>query len=196
MSYGVRYESEFSNPSVEVLIDEVMLRNKIAEIGRSITRDYAGRTPHLICVLKGAVVFLSELIRAIDLPVTMDFIAVSSYGDATRSSGEVKIVKDLDTSPAGRDVILVEDILDTGLTLNYLLNNIRARDVKSVCVAVLLNKPSRRVVDVDVAYKGFDIPDAFVVGFGLDCVERYRNMPYVAVLKKTDKIWPDGAIPK
>jgi hypoxanthine phosphoribosyltransferase len=191
MSYAVGDQSEFQSAAVEVLIDEVTLKKKIAEIGAAITRDYAGRVPHLVCVLKGAVVFLSELVRTIDLPVTLDFIAVSSYGDATQTSGEVKIVKDLDTSPAGRDVILVEDILDTGLTLNYLLNNIRVREVNSVCVAVLLNKPARRVVDVEVAYKGFDIPDAFVVGYGLDCAERYRNLPYVAVLKKINRTWPE-----
>jgi hypoxanthine phosphoribosyltransferase len=183
MSVGVAFQSEFHSPAVEVLIDEVTIRQKIKEMGAAITRDYAGRTPHLICVLKGAVVFMSELARAIDLPVTVDFIAVSSYGAATKTSGEVKLVKDLDTSPAGRDVIVVEDILDTGLTLNYLLNNMRTRGANSVCVAVLLNKPSRRVVDVDVTYKGFDIPDAFVVGYGLDCAERYRNLPYVGVLK-------------
>jgi len=196
MSYGVGYQSEFQNSAVEVLIDEVTLKKKIAEIGAAITRDYAGRVPHLVCVLKGAVVFLSELVRTIDLPVTLDFIAVSSYGDATQTSGEVKIVKDLDASPAGRDVILVEDILDTGLTLNYLLNNIRVREVNSVCVAVLLNKPTRRMVDVEVAYNGFDIPDAFVVGYGLDCAERYRNLPYVAVLKKTNQTWPEGLVTK
>ncbi len=189
MSYAVGCQSEFDHSTLETLIDEVSLKKKIAEIGAAITRDYAGRVPHLVCVLKGAVVFLSELVRTIDLPVTLDFIAVSSYGDATKTSGEVKLVKDLDTSPAGRDVILVEDILDTGLTLNYLLNNIRGRDAASVCVAVLLNKPSRRVVNVEVAYKGFDIPDAFVVGYGLDCAERYRNLPYVAVLKKEGEIW-------
>ena len=192
MSDRVEPQSEFYSAALEVLIDEESLRTKIAEIGAAITRDYAGRIPHLICVLKGAVVFLSQLVRYIDLPVTLDFIAVSSYGDATKTSGEVKIVKDLDASPAGRDVILVEDILDTGLTLNYLLNNIHARDVKSVCVAALLNKPSRRIVEVDLAYKGFDIPDAFVVGFGLDCAERYRNLPYVATLKASGKIWPEG----
>lgn len=196
MSYAVGYQSEFQNAAVEVLIDEVTLKKKIAEIGAAITRDYAGRVPHLVCVLKGAVVFLSELVRTIDLPVTLDFIAVSSYGDATQTSGEVKIVKDLDTSPAGRDVILVEDILDTGLTLNYLLNNIRMREVNSVCVAVLLNKPARRVVDVEVTYNGFNIPDAFVVGYGLDCAERYRNLPYVAVLKKTNQTWPEGVMIK
>lgn len=183
MSVGVAHQSEFHNPAIEVLIDEATIRQKIKEMGAAITRDYAGRTPHLICVLKGAVVFMSELARAIDLPVTIDFIAVSSYGVATETSGEVRLVKDLDASPAGRDVIVVEDILDTGLTLNYLLNNMRTRGVKSVCVAVLLNKPSRRIVEVDITYKGFDIPDAFVVGFGLDCGERYRNLPYIGVLK-------------
>lgn len=195
MSYAAGHQSEFHSPAVEMLIDEVTLKNKIREIGAAITRDYAGRVPHLICVLKGAVVFLSELVRTIDLPLTLDFIAVSSYGDATQTSGEVRIVKDLDASPAGRDVILVEDILDTGLTLNYLLNNIRMREVNSVCVAVLLNKPARRLVEVEVAYKGFDIPDAFVVGYGLDCAERYRNLPYVAVLKQTNQTWPKEILP-
>jgi hypoxanthine phosphoribosyltransferase len=184
MSYqAARQQSELNNPDVEVLIDEATLRNKIAEMGAAITCDYAGRVPHLICVLRGAVVFLAELMQNIDLPITVDFIAVSSYGDATKTSGEVKIVKDLDVSPAGRDVILVEDILDTGLTLNYLLNNIRSRGAKSIAIAALLSKPARHIVQVDVAYKGFDIPDKFVVGFGLDYAQRYRNLPYVAVLK-------------
>jgi hypoxanthine phosphoribosyltransferase len=175
--------SEFQNPDIEVLIDEATLKRRIAELGAEITRDYAGKTPHLVCVLKGAVVFLAELIRHIDLPVTLDFIAVSSYGDATKTSGEVRIVKDLDESLAGRDVLLVEDILDTGLTLNYLRNNFLSRGVKSLRIATLLNKPSRRLVEVPIAYKGFDIPDAFVVGFGLDYAQRYRNLPFVAVLK-------------
>jgi hypoxanthine phosphoribosyltransferase len=189
MSYqAARQQSELNNPDVEVLIDEATLRNKIAEMGAAITRDYAGRVPHLICVLRGAVVFLAELMQNIDLPITVDFIAVSSYGDATKTSGEVKIVKDLDVSPAGRDVILVEDILDTGLTLNYLLNNIRSRGAKSIAIAALLSKPARHIVQVDVAYKGFDIPDKFVVGFGLDYAQRYRNLPYVAVLKNAGAV--------
>jgi hypoxanthine phosphoribosyltransferase len=175
--------SEFESPELEVLIDEATLKNRIAEMGAEITRDYAGRTPHLVGVLKGAVVFLAELMRHIDLPVTLDFIAVSSYGRSTRTSGEVRIVKDLDESLADRDVLVVEDILDTGLTLNYLLTNFRSRDVRSVGIVTLLNKPSRRQIEVEVAYKGFDIPDAFVVGFGLDYAERYRNLPFVAILK-------------
>lgn len=194
MSHHVTRSSEFHHPNLDVLIEEATLKARIAELGAAITRDYAGRVPHLICVLKGAVVFLSELMRTIDLPVTIDFIAVSSYGDATRTSGEVRIVKDLDTSPAGRDVILVEDILDTGLTLNYLLSNLRARNVHSICVAALLNKPARRLVDVEVAYKGFDIPNEFVVGFGLDCAQRFRNLPYVAVLKQPNQVWPEGTV--
>jgi len=187
MSRQPPYASEFSSPDLEVLIDEATLRKRIAEMGAEITRDYAGRRPHLVCVLKGAVVFLSELMHHIDLPVTVDFIAVSSYGDATKTSGEVRIIKDLDESPAGRDVLLVEDILDTGLTLNYLLTNLRSREVNSVRIATLLNKPSRRKVEVEVAYKGFDIPDAFVVGFGLDCAQRYRNLPFIAVVKNPTK---------
>jgi hypoxanthine phosphoribosyltransferase len=190
MSYQAARQSEINNPNLEVLIDEASLKNRIAEMGAAITRDYAGRTPHLVCVLRGAVIFLAELMRNIDLPVTIDFIAVSSYGDATKTSGEVKIVKDLDASPAGRDVILVEDILDTGLTLNYLLNNIRSRGVKSIAIATLLSKPARHQVKVDVAYQGFDIPDSFVVGFGLDCAQRYRNLPYVAVVKDASAVWP------
>jgi hypoxanthine phosphoribosyltransferase len=177
--------SEFNSSDIEVLIDEATLKKRIAEMGAEITRDYAGGRPHLVAVLRGAVVFMSELIRTIDLPMTMDFIAVSSYGSSTKTSGEVRIVKDLDESLAGRDVLLVEDILDTGLTLNYLLTNFRSRDVKSVRIVTLLNKPSRRKVEVEVAYSGFDIPDAFVVGFGLDYAERYRNLPFVAVLKNS-----------
>jgi hypoxanthine phosphoribosyltransferase len=175
--------SEFHNPDIEVLIDEATLKRRIAELGAEITRDYAGTTPHLVCVLKGAVVFLAELIRHIDLPLTLDFIAVSSYGTATKTSGEVRIIKDLDESLAGRDVLLVEDILDTGLTLNYLRNNFLSRGVKSLRIVTLLNKPARRIVEVPISYKGFDIPDAFVVGFGLDYAQRYRNLPFIAVLK-------------
>ncbi len=182
--------SEFYNPDLEVLIDEATLKRRIAELGAEITRDYAGTTPHLVCVLKGAVVFLAELIRHIDLPITLDFIAVSSYGNATRTSGEVRIVKDLDESLAGRDVLLVEDILDTGLTLSYLMNNFRSRGVKSLRIVTLLNKPSRRLVEVPIAYKGFDIPDAFVVGFGLDYAQRYRNLPFIAVLKNISVVDP------
>ncbi|MBI4468393.1 MAG: hypoxanthine phosphoribosyltransferase [Acidobacteria bacterium] len=168
---------------MECLISAERIQARVAEIGRQIARDYAGKEPHLVCVLKGAVVFLSELMRHIDLPLTVDFIAVSSYGSATKTSGEVKILKDLDTSPAERDMIVVEDILDTGLTLNYLVNYFKSRGVRSLRVATLLNKPSRRLVQVEADYIGFEIPDAFVVGYGLDAVQRYRNLPYVAVLR-------------
>ncbi len=182
MAQAEQQVSEFSGAQLDCLLDAPTIRNRIQEMGKEITRDYAGKQPHLICVLKGAVVFLSELMRNIDLPISVDFIAVSSYGNATKTSGEVKIVKDLDSSLAGRDVLVVEDILDTGLTLTYLINNFKSRGVESVRIAALLNKPSRRLIEVDLAYKGFDIPDAFVVGFGLDAAQRFRNLPYVAVL--------------
>lgn len=176
-------ESEFKNASLEVLIPADVLQARIREMGAEIAKDYTGKTPLLICVLKGAMVFMADLIRAIDLPLTIDFIAVSSYGSGTRSTGEVRIVKDLDHPLEGHDVIFVEDILDTGLTLSYLLDTFRARGVASVKLAALLNKPERRNVEVHLDYKGFDIPDEFVVGYGLDYNERYRNLPYIGVVK-------------
>jgi hypoxanthine phosphoribosyltransferase len=175
--------SEFTHPNLEILIPADVLQARIKEMGAAIARDYAGRKPELICVLKGAVMFMSDLMRAIDLDLTIDFIAVSSYGTGTRSTGEVRIVKDLDEPLEGRHIILVEDILDTGLTLSYLVSNFRSRGATSVRIATLLNKPSRRRIEVDVAYKGFDIPDDFVVGYGLDYAERYRNLPYIGVVR-------------
>ncbi|MCW5970154.1 MAG: hypoxanthine phosphoribosyltransferase [Blastocatellales bacterium] len=175
--------SEFNNPKLEILISTDQLNERVREMGAQITRDYAGRNPELICVLKGAMVFMSDLVRAIDLPLSMDFIAVSSYGKGMNTSGEVKIVKDLDEPLEGRNIILVEDILDTGLTLNYLSNNFRSRGASSIAIATLLNKPDRRKVDVEVSYQGFEIPDKFVVGYGLDYAERYRNLPFIAVVK-------------
>ena len=175
--------SEFNHPTLETLIPADVLQARIKEMGAEIARDYAGRKPELICVLKGAVMFMSDLMRAIDLDLTIDFIAVSSYGSGTRSTGEVRIVKDLDEPLEGRHIILVEDILDTGLTLSYLVSNFRSRGATSVRIATLLNKPSRRRSEVDVAYKGFDIPDEFVVGYGLDYAERYRNLPYIGVVR-------------
>jgi hypoxanthine phosphoribosyltransferase len=174
--------SEFANPKLEVLISAESLQSCVREMGAQITRDYAGRRPELICVLKGAMVFMSDLVRAIDLPLTMDFIAVSSYGKGMNTTGEVKIVKDLDEPLEGRDIILVEDILDTGLTLGYLVRSFISRGATSVKIATLLNKPERRKVDVEVSYQGFEIPDKFVVGYGLDFAERYRNLPFIAVL--------------
>lgn len=183
MSNEAAQVSEFTSPDLEVLISSEDIQAKIREMGAQIAKDYAGRRPELICVLKGAMVFMSDLIRAIDLPLTIDFIAVSSYGKGTNTSGEVKIVKDLDEPLEGRDILLVEDILDTGLTLAYLMRSFRSRGATSVRIVTLLNKPDRRRADVEVAYQGFEIPDKFVVGYGLDYGERYRNLPFIAVVK-------------
>ena len=175
--------TEFNNPKLDIMITAEQLQDRIREIGAEITRDYAGRRPELICVLKGAIVFMSDLMRAIDLNLTIDFIAVSSYGKGANSTGEVKILKDLDEPLEGRDIILVEDILDTGLTLSYLAQNFRARGATSIKIVALLNKPERRKVDVTPDYVGFEIPDKFVVGYGLDFDERYRNLPYIGVVR-------------
>ena len=173
-----------SSPKSELtpLLPHEQIQQRIAEMGAQITRDYAGRSVHLIGILKGACIFLSDLARAIELPVSVDFIAVSSYGKGTNTTGEVRITKDLDTSIEGLDVIVVEDIVDTGLTLNYLRNLLESRGPRSLKIATLLDKPSRRLQAVDVEYTGFVIPNAFVVGFGLDYAERYRNLRDVCVL--------------
>ncbi len=175
--------SEFNNPNLEPLLTGVQIQTRISELGAQIARDYAGRNPLLLGVLKGGFVFMSDLVRAIDLKLGVEFMAISSYGASTRSSGEVKIVKDLDVPIEGRDLIVVEDIVDTGLTLSYLLANLASRGAASVKLAALLNKQERRLREVKIDYLGFDIPDAFVVGYGLDFTERYRNLPYIAVLK-------------
>jgi hypoxanthine phosphoribosyltransferase len=184
MSSGHDSRSEFNNPNLEILITADQLQKRIREMGKEITRDYANRRLELICVLKGAMLFMSDLMRAIDLNLSIDFIAVSSYGKGKNSTGEVRIVKDLDEPLEGRDIILVEDILDTGLTLNYLANNFRSRGAKSIRIATLLNKPERRRIAVTPDYCGFTIPDKFVVGYGLDYSERYRNLPYIGVVKE------------
>ena len=181
-----RAMSEFSNPNLEMLISTEAIQNRIRELGADIARDYAGRNPLLIGVLKGACTFLSDLMRAIDMPVAIEFIAISSYGSAMRTSGEVRIVKDLDVPIEGRDILVVEDIVDTGLTLSYLMANLVSRGASSVKLAALLDKWERRERDVDIDYLGFKIPDAFVVGYGLDFAERYRNLPYIAVLKNPE----------
>ena len=172
--------------SLSVLIPADRIAARVAELGAQITRDYAAedRVPHLICVLKGGCMFLSDLMRAVELPVTVDFIAVSSYGEKTSSSGEVRVTKDLDQSLDGRDVLFVEDIVDTGLTLSYLVDSFRRRGARSVRVATLLDKAGRRRVDVPLDYVGFEIPDEFVVGYGLDYAERYRNLAYIGVVRK------------
>ena len=178
--------SEFTNPNLEPLFTAEQIQTRIAELGAEIASDYAGRNPLLVGILKGAVVFISDLMRAIDLRLGMEFMAISSYGSSTRTSGEVKIVKDLDVAVEGRDILVVEDIVDTGLTLSYLLPNLYARGAQSVKLAALLDKWERREREVKIDYLGFKIPDAFVVGYGLDFAERYRNLPYIAVLKDPD----------
>ena len=175
--------SEFSNPNLQPLITSGRIQERVAQMGAEIARDYAGRDPLLIGVLKGACLFLSDLVPAADLRLGVEFIAISSYGAGTRSSGEVKIVKDLDVPIEGRDILVVEDIVDTGLTLSYLLSNLRARGAQSVKLAALLDKHERRLRDVPIDYLGFKIPDAFVVGYGLDFAERYRNLPFIGILK-------------
>ena len=166
---------------MKVLFSHEAIQARIQEMGREIAQDYAGREPHLVGVLKGAFTFLSDLTRAIDLPMTLDFIAVSSYGATTKTSGEVRLIKDLDQGLDGRDLLVVEDIVDTGLTLNYLLNLLRARGPRTLKVVTLLSKPSRRLVQIPVDYVGFTIDDHFVVGYGLDFNEKYRNLKDIVV---------------
>jgi hypoxanthine phosphoribosyltransferase len=166
---------------MKVLLSHDVIQGRVREMGAEITRDYAGREPHLVGVLKGALPFMVDLMRCIDLSVTLDYIAVSSYGAATKTSGEVKLVKDLDQGLEGRDLLVVEDIVDTGLTLNYLMNVLRARGPRTLKVAALLSKPSRRLVETPVDYTGFSIEDKFVVGYGLDYNEKHRNLRDIMV---------------
>lgn len=162
-----------------VQLDESAIQRRVRELGAAIRRDYQGVDLHLICVLNGAFIFMADLVRAIDLPLTVDFLSVSSYGASRESSGEVRLVKDLEQSLLDRHVIIVEDIIDSGLTMQYLLSYLRGRKPASVKVATLLSKPSRRKVEVQVDYLGFTIPDAFVYGYGLDVDHRLRNLPFV-----------------
>src|SRR5262245_31724623 len=166
---------------MKVLLPYDQIQERIREMGKEIAADYAGREPHLVGVLKGACTFMTDLAQSIDLPLTLDYIAVSSYGAATKTSGEVKLVKDLDQGLDGRDLLVVEDIVDTGLTLNYLLNVLRARGPRTLKVACLLSKPSRRLVEIPVDYVGFTIEDRFVVGYGLDYNEKYRNLKDIVI---------------
>ena len=168
---------------VEVLLTEQEVDERIQAIGGEISRDYAGKQVHLVCVLKGGAFFLCELAKRITVPVSMDFMSVSSYGSDTKSSGVIRIVKDLDESLKDKDVIVVEDIVDSGRTLSYLLKMLQSRGPRSLALCTLLDKPERRVVDVNVNYTGFQIPDEFVVGYGLDYDQRYRNLPYIGVVK-------------
>lgn len=165
----------------QVLLSHDVIQKRIEEMGREITADYTSREPHVVGVLKGACPFMSDLCKHIDLPLTLDYIAVSSYGAATKSSGEVKLIKDLDQGLDGRDLLVVEDIVDTGLTLNYLLKVLRARGPRTIKVAALLSKPARRLVETHVDYTGFTIEDRFVVGYGLDFNQKYRNLKDIIV---------------
>jgi len=165
-----------------VLLDERQLRERVRELGQDISRDYADGDLLLLGILKGSVIFLADLARAMTIPVDMDFIAVSSYGTSTATSGQVRLLKDLDAPIEGRDVLIVEDIIDSGLTLSYLMDMLGSRNPRSIKVAVLLDKPERRQEDVFPEYTGFTIPDEFVVGYGLDYAEQYRALPYIGVL--------------
>lgn len=164
---------------VQVLISEEELDAKIRKLGERISRDYEGKTIHLICILRGSVLFMSELSKRITVPVTMDFMSVSSYGDETVSSGEIQIKKDLEDDIEGKDVIVVEDIIDSGRTLSYLLQLLKKRKPASLSLCTMLDKPDRRTHEVSVDYTAFQVPDVFVVGYGLDCAQKYRNLPYV-----------------
>ncbi len=166
-----------------ILMSEETLRKRVRELGETISRDYAGKEVLMVGVLRGAFVFMADLARAITIPLAIDFMAVSSYGASTSSSGVVRIIKDFDENVEGKHILIVEDIIDSGLTLKYLYNQILSRKPASVRICTLLDKPERRKTDVPVDYNGFSIPDAFVVGYGLDYAERYRNLPYIGVLK-------------
>ena len=174
--------TELERAVTDVLIDRDALQRRIAELGEEISADYAGRDLLLVGVLKGAVFFMADLMRELSIPCEVDFMAISSYGASTDSSGVVRILKDLDINIEGRDVLVVEDIIDSGLTLSYLIRNLESRNPASLEVCALLTKPSRRKVELPIRFTGFEIPDRFAIGYGLDHAERYRNLPYVAAL--------------
>ncbi|GGG24831.1 hypoxanthine phosphoribosyltransferase [Paenibacillus abyssi] len=171
------------NDIQETLYDAEQIQQKVRELAENISRDFEGRNPLVICVLKGAFIFMADLVKNVSIPLEIDFMAVSSYGQSTKSSGVVKIIKDLDVSVEGRDVLIVEDIIDSGLTLSYLIDVLERRNAKSVTVVTLFDKPARRTVELDADYTGFTLPDEFVVGYGLDYAEKYRNLPYIGILK-------------
>jgi hypoxanthine phosphoribosyltransferase len=167
----------------EVLLTEEQVQTRVRALGAQLSADYAGRSPVLVSVLKGSIVFLADLVRAMDVPLSVDLMEVSSYGSGTETSGQVRILKDLSGPIEGRDVVVVEDIIDTGLTLNYLLRYLTERSPASIRVCCLLDKPARRLAEIEIDYRGFSIPDRFVVGYGLDFNEQYRNLPYIGVLR-------------
>lgn len=172
------------DPKIDVMIDEDAVEARIAEIAQQLSKEYEGKTIHIIGVLKGSVFFMCELAKKLSVPVTMDFMSVSSYENDTKSSGVVKMIKDLDESIEGRDVVLIEDIMDSGRTLSYLINILKERKPASFKVVTLLDKPDRRVVELEPDITGFVIPDRFVVGYGLDCAQKYRNLPYIGVISE------------
>ena len=173
-------------PVGEILIPEEKIRERVAQLGKEISRDYKGKIPVLVNILKGGIIFLSDLVREMEVLHEIDFMSVSSYNSQTESTGVVRILADLSINIEGRDVIIVEDIVDSGLTLDYIRHTLQARDPKSLRICTLLDKRARREVAVPLDYVGFEIPDAFVIGYGLDYVQKYRNLPYVAVLKAND----------
>jgi hypoxanthine phosphoribosyltransferase len=177
--------TDFERGVSKILIDEETLRTRIAELGAEISEDYRDKDLLLVGVLKGAVFFMADLMRNLSISCEVDFMAISSYGDSTDSSGVVRILKDLDLNIEGRHVLVVEDIIDSGLTLSYLIRNLESREPATLEICALLTKPDRREIDVPVRYTGFEIPNEFVIGYGLDYAERYRNLPYVAVLDPT-----------
>ncbi len=172
------------DPDVEeILLSSEQVQARVAELGAQLADEYAGREPVLVSVLKGSIIFLADLVRAMPIPLSIDLMEVSSYGASTESSGQVRILKDLSTSIAGREVLVVEDIIDTGLTLNYLLRYLHDKGPASIRICCLLDKPARRLAEIEIDYRGFTIPDRFVIGYGLDYGERYRNLPYIGVLR-------------
>jgi hypoxanthine phosphoribosyltransferase len=175
--------SSLLNDIQEVLYSEEQLQLKVAELGATLSKEYADKNPLVICVLKGAFIFMSDLVKKITVPLEIDFMAVSSYGTSTKSSGVVRILKDLDVPVEGRHILIVEDIIDSGLTLSYLIDVLERRNALSIAVVTLFDKPKRRTVELEPDYKGFTIPDEFIVGYGLDYAEKYRNLPFVGILK-------------
>jgi hypoxanthine phosphoribosyltransferase len=171
------------NDLSEILISSEQIKNRVNELGKAISQDYSGKTPLMIGVLKGVLIFMADLLRAISIPLEVDFMAVTSYSPETRARGVVRLIKDLEIPISGRDVLFVEDVVDTGLTLNYLLHTLKSQHPASLEVCVLFNKSKHRLIDIPLKYKGFDLPDRFVVGYGLDYREHYRNLPFVALLK-------------
>jgi hypoxanthine phosphoribosyltransferase len=167
----------------EILLSDAQIQARVVELGAELSRDYDGRDPVLVSVLKGSIIFLADLVRAMEISLSVDLMEVSSYGASTESSGQVRILKDLSRPIEGREVVVVEDIIDTGLTLNYLLRYLREKGPASLRICCLLDKPARRLAPIEIAYRGFTIPDRFVIGYGLDYDERYRNLPYIGVLR-------------